>query len=49
VGMLSQRCQDSVGDPSQGETTDDAAQGIGVSTLRHEPFGYQRLTTTLAL
>ena len=26
-----------------------AAQGIGVSALRHKPFGYQRLTTTLTL
>lgn len=26
-----------------------ASQGIGVSPLRHQPFGYQRLTATLAL
>jgi hypothetical protein len=34
---------------SQQRDNVSAAQGIGVSTLRHEPFGYQRLTTTLAL
>jgi hypothetical protein len=34
---------------SSRQTTVDARDGIGVSPLRHEPFGYQRLTTTLAL
>jgi hypothetical protein len=49
VPMLSQRCQDSVEEAFSGARQDRRCSGICVSTLRHEPFGYQRLATTMVL